>query len=68
MVDFWAASPDAPSLGFENVVYSVEHQPLHPDIPLPTDTSEEMVDFISPEANSSNGGPMQSFRNTNRRS
>lgn len=61
MSAYWQSSQEPSSLGFENIVYNVEHQPLHHGISINRELTEETSELTMQET--SNGGPMNSFRN-----
>ena len=69
MTAYWQPNQEAPSLGFENIVYNVEQQPLHTNIPTDTDSTTESIaeytDFEIPDTSciaTCNGGRMDSFK------
>lgn len=64
---YWQPNQEAPSLGFENIVYNVEQQPLHANIPTDTDSTTESIaeytDIEIPDTSCiANGGRMDSFK------
>ena len=67
MTAYWQPNQEAPSLGFENIVYNVEQQPLHTNIPEDTESTTESIpeytDIDIPDSSCiANNGGMGSFK------